>query len=108
MRWMLRIFSLLALAGFSAAGWYAGPLIRFADAHPLGLAWLRATIIGVSVAVLALFYGVRFWQQRKAQKALETAIVCSDERNDDSQVLETRMSEALATLKRTSGKRNFL
>ena len=70
MRWMLRIFSLAALAGFSAAVWYAGPLIRFADTRPLGPVWLRATIIGVSVAVLALFYGVRFWRQRKAQKAL--------------------------------------
>jgi len=108
MRWMLRLFSLAALAGFSAAVWYAGPLIRFADTRPLGPVWLRTTIIGVTVTVLALFYGVRFWQRRKAQKALETAIVRSDERNDDSQVLEARMGEAIATLKRTSGKRNFL
>ncbi|TPO11134.1 type VI secretion system membrane subunit TssM [Mesorhizobium sp. B1-1-5] len=108
MRWMLRIFSLAALAGFSAAVWYAGPLIRFAETRPLGPVWLRATIIGVTIVVLALFYGVRFWQRRKAQKALETAIVRSDVRSDDSQVLETRMSEAIATLKRTSGKRNFL
>ncbi|MBZ9766966.1 type VI secretion system membrane subunit TssM [Mesorhizobium sp. CA6] len=108
MRWMLRIFSLAALAGFSAAVWYAGPLIRFADTRPLGPVWLRAMIIGVTVAVLALFYGIRFWQRRKAQKALETAIVRGDERNDDSQVLEARMSEAIATLKRTSGKRDFL
>ncbi|WP_181175838.1 type VI secretion system membrane subunit TssM [Mesorhizobium sp. B2-7-2] len=108
MRWMLRIFSLAALAGFSAAVWYAGPLIRFADTRPLGPVWLRATIIGVTIVVLALFYGIRFWQRRKAQKALETAIVRGDERHDDSQVLEARMSEAIATLKRTSGKRNFL
>ncbi|RWA82215.1 MAG: type VI secretion system membrane subunit TssM [Mesorhizobium sp.] len=108
MRWMLRIFSLLALAGFAAAVWYAGPLIRFADTSPLGPAWLRATIIGVTVALLALFYGIRLWQGRKAQKALEKAIVHSDDRNDDAQVLEARMSEAVATLKQSSGKRNFL
>ncbi|CDX18657.1 conserved membrane hypothetical protein [Mesorhizobium sp. SOD10] len=108
MRWLLRIFSLVALAGFSAAVWYAGPLIRFADMHPLGPVWLRATIIGATVAVLATLYGLRFWWRRKAQKALETAIVRGDDRNDDSQVLEARMSEAIATLKRTSGKRNFL
>lgn len=108
MRWLPRIFNMIALAGFSAAVWYAGPLIRFADTRPLGPMWLRATIIGVTVAVLALFYGIRFWQQRKAQKALETAIVRSDEPNDDSQALEARMGEAIATLKRTSGKRNFL
>ncbi|TPK96960.1 type VI secretion system membrane subunit TssM [Mesorhizobium sp. B2-4-12] len=107
-RWALRIFSTLALAGYSAAVWYAGPLIRFADTRPLGSIWLRAVIIGVTIAVLALFYGIRFWKRRKAQKALEAAIVRGDERNDDSQVLEARMSEAIATLKRTSGKRNFL
>ncbi|TIV94288.1 MAG: type VI secretion system membrane subunit TssM, partial [Mesorhizobium sp.] len=108
MRWVLRIFSLLALAGFSAAVWYAGPLIRFADTRPLGPAWLRATIIGVTVALLALVYGIRLWQARKAQKALEKAIARGDERNDDSQVLEARMSEAIATLKQSSGRRNFL
>ncbi|RWM40908.1 MAG: type VI secretion system membrane subunit TssM [Mesorhizobium sp.] len=108
MRWVLRIFSLLALAGFSAAVWYAGPLIRFADTRPLGPAWLRASIIGVTVAVLALFYGIRLWQGRKAQEALEAAMVHSDDRNDDGQVLEARMSEAIATLKQSSGKRNFL
>ncbi|RWE30782.1 MAG: type VI secretion system membrane subunit TssM [Mesorhizobium sp.] len=108
MRWVLRIFSLLAIAGFSAAVWYAGPLIRFADTRPLGPAWLRAAIIGVTVALLALVYGIRLWQARKAQKALEKAIARGDERNDDSQVLEARMSEAIATLKQTSGRRNFL
>ncbi|WP_442920991.1 type VI secretion system membrane subunit TssM [Mesorhizobium sp. Cs1299R1N3] len=106
--WVLPIFSVLALAGFSAAVWYAGPLIRFADTRPLGSVWLRAVIIGATVAGLSLFYGIRFWQRRKAQKALETAILRSDERSDDSQVLEARMSEAIATLRRTSPTRNFL
>ena len=59
-RWPLRIFSVTALAGFAAAVWFAGPLIRFADTRPLGPVWLRATIIGVIVAMLALFYGLRF------------------------------------------------
>ncbi|WP_292094714.1 type VI secretion system membrane subunit TssM [Mesorhizobium sp.] len=108
MRWVLRLFSLLALAGFSAAVWYAGPLIQYADTRPLGPVWLRTTIIGVAVALLALFYGIRFWQARKAQNALETGIVRSGDRNDDSEVLEARMSEAIATLKQSSGRRNFL
>ncbi|WP_246687232.1 type VI secretion system membrane subunit TssM [Mesorhizobium sp. B2-5-9] len=106
--WVLRIFSALALVGFSAAVWYAGPLIRFADTRPLGSVWLRALIIGATAIVLASFYGIRFWQRRKAQQALEAAIVRGDERNDDSLVLEARMSEAIATLRRTSRKRNFL
>ncbi|TGQ66163.1 type VI secretion system membrane subunit TssM [Mesorhizobium sp. M00.F.Ca.ET.186.01.1.1] len=108
MRWLLRLSSVIALAGFSAAVWFAGPLIRFADTRPLGPTWLRATIVGVIVAAVALFYGLRFWRTRKAQKALETAVARSDDRDDDSQVLEARMTEAIAALKRSSGKRNFL
>ncbi|MCV3207168.1 type VI secretion system membrane subunit TssM [Mesorhizobium sp. YC-39] len=107
-RWLLRIFSVIALAGFAATIWFAGPLIRFADTRPLGPVWLRGAIIGVTLAIAALFYGFRFWQMRKAQKALEAAIVRNDDRDGDSQVLEARMNEAIATLKRSSGKRNFL
>lgn len=108
MRWPLRIFSVTALAGFAAAVWFAGPLVRFADTRPLGPVWLRATIIGVIVAMLALFYGLRFWQARKAQKELETVVAHNDDRDDDSRVLEARMNEAVAALKRSSDKRNFL
>ncbi|TPJ40072.1 type VI secretion system membrane subunit TssM [Mesorhizobium sp. B2-6-5] len=107
-RWLLRLFSVTALAGFSAAVWFAGPLIRFADARPLGPGWLRATIIGVIVAAVALYYGLRFWRMREAQKALEIAVARNDDKNSDSQVLEARMGEAIAALKRSSGKRNFL
>ncbi|WP_192182787.1 type VI secretion system membrane subunit TssM [Mesorhizobium amorphae] len=108
MGWLLRIVSILALAGFSAAVWFAGPLIRFADSRPLGPVWLRATIIGVIVAIAAFSWGWRFWKRRKAQKALETAIAGNRDRIDDAQVLEARMTEAIATLKRSSGRRNFL
>ncbi|TJW02615.1 MAG: type VI secretion system membrane subunit TssM [Mesorhizobium sp.] len=107
-QWLLRILNALALAGFAAAVWFAGPLIRYADSRPLGPVWLRAAIIGLAVAAAVLFYTIRFWQRRKAQKALEAAIVRNDAGNDDSQVLEARMSEAIATLKRSSGKHNFL
>ncbi|OWK20701.1 hypothetical protein AJ88_27045 [Mesorhizobium amorphae CCBAU 01583] len=102
------IVSILALAGFSAAVWFAGPLIRFADSRPLGPVWLRATIIGVIVAIAAFSWGWRFWKRRKAQKALETAIAGNRDRIDDAQVLEARMTEAIATLKRSSGRLNFL
>lgn len=66
------------------------------------------TIIGVIVATVTLFYGFRFWQMRKAQKAIETIVARNDDKDDDSQVLEARMNEAIAALKRSSGKRNFL
>ncbi|UVK38463.1 type VI secretion system membrane subunit TssM [Mesorhizobium sp. AR10] len=106
--WLLRIFSTLALAGFAAAVWFAGPLIRFADARPLEPVWLRAVIIGIVVAIAVVWYGVRFWQRRKAQKALEAAIASAGENDSDANVLAAGMNEAIATLRRSSGKRNFL
>lgn len=106
--WLLRIFSTLALAGFAAAVWFAGPLIRFAGARPLDPVWLRAVIIGVVVGTAVVIYAVRFWRKRKAQKALEAAMAAAEDDGSDAKVLEARMSEAVATLRQSSGKRNFL
>ena len=106
--WLLRIFSVLALIGFSAAVWFAGPLIGFADARPLESAWPRMAIIGSVTAMVAAYYLFRLWRTRKAQKALEAGIANNPDQDADSQVLEASMNEAIATLKRSSGKRNFL
>lgn len=106
--WLLRIFSMLALAGFAAAVWFAGPLIRFAGARPLDPVWLRAVIIGVVVGTVAVIYAIRFWRRRKAQKALEAAMASAEDDGSDAKLLETRMNEAVATLRQSSGKRNFL
>ncbi|CAN7334991.1 type VI secretion system membrane subunit TssM [Mesorhizobium caraganae] len=106
--WLLRIFSTLALAGFTAAVWFAGPLIRFASARPLDPVWLRAVIIGAVVGTVAIIYAIRLWQRRKAQKALEAAMAAAEDDGSDAKVLEARMSEAVATLRHSSGKRNFL
>lgn len=106
--WLLRLFSMLALAGFAAAVWFAGPLIRFAGARPLDPVWLRALIIGAVVGTAVVTYAVRFWRRRKAQKALEAATASAEDDGSDAKVLETRMSEAVATLRQSSGKRNFL
>ena len=108
MRWVLRIFSIVALAGFCAAVWFAGPMVGFADSRPLSSDWLRAAVIGVSVAALVLFYGIQSWRRLNAQKALEKAITHHDEEDDDARILEAGMAEAIATLKRTTSKRDFL
>lgn len=106
--WLLRIFSALALAGFAAAVWIAGPLIGFADSRPLGSAWVRTTIVATVVAAVIGYYLVRFWQRRRAQKAIEAAVTSADENDGDSRLLETRMKDAIATLRRSNGKRDFL
>ena len=108
MIWLLRIFSALALIGFAAAVWSAGPLIGFADTRPLEAVWLRTTIIGLVITMVAVYYLFRFAQIRKRQRALEAAVTNSAEQDSDSGVLEARMTEALAMLKRSSGKRNAL
>lgn len=106
--WLLRLFSTLALAGFAATVWFAGPLIRFAGARPLDPVWLRAVIIGAVVGTVAIIYAIRLWRRHKAQKALETAMASAEDDGSDAKVLEARMSEAVATLRQSSGKRNFL
>ncbi|TRC93291.1 type VI secretion system membrane subunit TssM [Mesorhizobium sp. WSM4303] len=106
--WLLRIFSTLALAGFAAAVWFAGPLIRFAGARPLDPVWLRAVIIGFAVGTAVVIYAVRFWRRRKAQRALEAAMASAEDDGSDAKLLEARMNEAVATLRQSSGKRNFL
>jgi type VI secretion system protein ImpL len=106
--WLLRIFSAIALLGFAVAVWFAGPLIGFAETRPLEPVWVRATVIGVVVAMVAGYYLFGFFQMRNAQKALEAAIAKTDDRDSDSRVLEARMNEAVATLKRSNSRRNFL
>lgn len=106
--WLLRLVSFAALAGFAAAVWFAGPMIGFGDARPLESVWPRAIIIGVAVALVAAYYGIRFWMMRQSQMALEAAISDAETGGSDASVLKTRMNEAIETLKRTGRRRNFL
>jgi type VI secretion system protein ImpL len=108
MTWLVRVLSIVALAGFSAAVWFAGPLVGFADGRPLEGAAIRLTLIAVVVLAVALYYGIRIWRRNAAQNALETAIAGSGDKNSDARLLETRMREAVATLGRNGKRRNFL
>lgn len=106
--WLIRLASVAALIGWCGAVWFAGPMLGFGDTRPLESAYLRAPIIAASLAVLAAFYGFRLMRKLKAQRALERAIVEDDDDGTDASILKTRMSEALATLKRTARHRDFL
>ena len=59
-------------------------------------------------AIVGGIYGFRYWRQRRAAKALEAALAESEGKQGDAKVLGERMTEALETLKRSSGKRNYL
>ncbi len=105
--WLLRIVSLAALAAFCAAVWYAGPMLGFGDARPLAGEWIRAVIIGIAIALVVAYYGVRLILRLRAQRALEQAIATAEEAGTDASILKTRMGEAIATLKRTGQASQF-
>jgi type VI secretion system protein ImpL len=107
-KWLLIAAVAVGLLAFAAIVWFAGPLIGYADTRPFESVWLRLTIILVVFAIVLGIYGVRWWLKRRAAKALEAAIAESEQKEGDGKVLGDRMTEALETLKRSSGKRNYL
>ena len=82
-------------------------MVGFGDTRPLEPIWIRATIICIAAGAVALYYGIRLVLKRRAQLALEQAIAESGLRVRRS-ILKARMGEAIATLKRTGKRRNFL
>jgi type VI secretion system protein ImpL len=106
--WLRKLPAVLGLLCFAAVVWIAGPLLAFGDWRPLDPVWIRVTLIGVAVFIVGAFYLIRYWRKRRAEKAIEKALKASGEKNDDSDVLASRMTEALETLKRSSGKQSFL
>ncbi|PSJ57017.1 type VI secretion system membrane subunit TssM [Kumtagia ephedrae] len=107
-KWLIRTAIAVGLLAFAAAVWFAGPLVGYEDIRPFDPVWVRLLIIFVVFAAVGGFYGVRWWLRRRAAKALEAALAESEGRQGDGKVLGERMAEALETLKRASGKRNYL
>ena len=98
----------IGLLCFALVVWFAGPLLPIGESHPLEPVWLRITIIAVAVFLVLLFYGIRYWRRRRAAKELEKALKTDDGAAGDGEVLAQRMTEAIDTLKRSSGKQTFL
>lgn len=106
--WPARLLGLAALAGFSAAVWFAAPLIGYAGSRPLKPAWVRTSIIAAAVLLAAAGAVLRAWRARRTQQALAAALAGGSVDDSDAPTLEKRMREAIDTLQRASGKRNFL
>ena len=98
----------LALIALSLAIWFAGPLLALGGYEPLAGFGVRVGLIVFIWLVYGVIVAFRFWRRRKAQKALESAIVEAPEKTGDADQLGERMNEALATLKKSSGRRSFL
>jgi type VI secretion system protein ImpL len=108
MKRIIRIsVAILALLAFAAAVWFAGPLLGFAEKYPLAAVWARLLTIGVVWGGVGLYYGIRFWLARRAEKALEQAII-ADGPVGDGEVLGEKMQEALAVLRKSSGSASYL
>ncbi|MFI0844738.1 type VI secretion system membrane subunit TssM [Mesorhizobium sp. IMUNJ 23232] len=107
-KWILRIAIAVGLVAFAAIVWFVGPLIGYEDIRPFDPVWVRLLIILVVFAIVGGFYSIRWWLRRRAARKLEAALAESEGKQGDGKVLGERMTEALETLKRASGKRNYL
>jgi type VI secretion system protein ImpL len=96
MRWPLWV---LILGAFSAGVWYGGEL---AGIWPLSTVWLRLSVIGVVLGIFALVQVIKWRRRVKKAALLEKALVV--EPPGDGKELAGRMTQALATLKKTGGK----
>ena len=106
--WLRKSPVILGLLCFAAVVWFGGPVLAIGDWRPFDPVWIRIVLIAVAVLLVCAFYLIRYWRRRRAEKAIERALKASGEKSDDSDVLSNRMTEALETLKRSSGKQSFL
>lgn len=107
MRILVAILVVLALLLWGALVWFAFPLIGFGQARPFEPIWVRILMIGVVWFVVGLIYLLRFLKRRRAEKALEAELT-EGAVEGDSEVLQEKMVDALAVLKKSSGSKSFL
>lgn len=58
--------------------------------------------------IFSLVYFIVWWRHRRREKALEAALAAAEEVTGDGVELSERMTAALATLKKSSGRRTYL
>ena len=93
MRKALRLLLvILGLVAFALAVWFGGPLIGIAGVFILAGVWSRVIVIGVVWGAVGLYYLIRWWRARRAEKALEAAIVPEGPAGD-GEVLGEKMQE---------------
>ncbi len=98
--WMRIPLIILGLVCFGLAVWFGGPMtgIDF-----FAKVWVRVTVISVVVGIFVLVWLIRWRRRRKAAKELEETLIPAEPVGDAKELGE-RMTEALATLKKSGGK----
>lgn len=106
MFWLKHALIVLGVLALSLAIWFAGPLIGFGDTYPFETVLVRGLIVGAIALVVTVYYGLRWWRARRAERALEDAI--AQEAPGDGEELASRMEDALSVLRKSSGAGNYL
>ena len=107
-RWLKLGLLALGFIAYCLVVWFAGPLIGFGNARPFEAIWVRLLLIGLLVLGIGLWVLIKFLRRRRAQKALESALVEDAPSEGDGAVLAEKMTEALSTLKRSGGSKTYL
>ncbi len=100
------LLTCLAIVVLGVLIWWIGPLIAIGNWLPLESMWARAAAIGIIVMLVVLRWLLKRWRARRASQFLTDGLVkaapVSKEKplNAEQQVLNTRFSEAVATLKK--------
>jgi len=101
--WLWIGLSLLAALVFAALIWLGGPLISIGDEQPFDGVFIRVLLIALVFAIVGGIIAWRVIARRRAAAALEKAMVQPAVEDSDAPVLQERMQDALATLKRSAG-----
>lgn len=118
MAWLKIVCIVIGLIAIGALVWFAGPLVQVGEARPMDNIWVRVVFV-VLASLAAVGYVVHDVVSRSKQTAaLAKGLGFSSgggssadpqKAEDDSDTLKTRMSDALLTLKKTTGaKGDFL
>lgn len=107
-KWLFLAIVIVGLLAFAAIIWFAGPFLGFGTFYPLEGWEPRVLVILIVCGGIGLVYLVRYLLRRRAAKKLEKGLLESGETGSDAKLLNDRMAEALATLKASSGKSNYL
>ncbi|RYY92547.1 MAG: type VI secretion system membrane subunit TssM, partial [Comamonadaceae bacterium] len=100
------LLTLLALIVVGVLVWWVGPLIRIGALAPLESELWRAVTIAVIVLLVVLRAVLRRWRARRASQHLTEGLMRAPTvktdapDNGEQKVLNTRFSEAVATLKK--------
>ena len=99
------LLTLLALLVVAVLVWWIGPLVKIGSLAPLESETVRAVVIGVIVLIVVLRALYRRWRARRASQHLTDGLMKAPAAktgapvNGEQQILDTRFSEAVATLK---------